>query len=127
MAMAADLTEGSVRAQKFLKFLGFVLNLSAARNEYRLVLKAQGFADADIEALVDGMRRRYRVRLFALGLLISAIGAALRGTGSNMLDVVGILAMYFGLLIVVVQVIDRFNPGQISIRQMLNAVRGRRR
>ncbi len=125
--MAADLTEGSVRAQKFLKFLGFVLNLSAARNEYRLVLKAQGFADADIEALVDGMRRRYRVRLFALGLLISAIGAALRGTGSNMLDVVGILAMYFGLLIVVVQVIDRFNPGQISIRQMLNAVRGRRR
>ncbi len=125
--MAADLSEGSVRAQKLLKFFGFVLNLSAARNEYRLVLKAQGFADADIEALVDGMRRRYRVRLFALGLLISAIGAALRGTGSNMLDVVGILAMYFGLLIVVVQVIDRFNPGQISIRQMLNAVRGRRR
>ena len=127
MAVTSDQTEGSVRAQKFLKFFGFALNLSAARDQYRLVLKSQGFADADIEAMVEFMRRRYRVRLFALGLVVSAIGAALRGIGSSSLDVIGIVAMYAGLLIVFVQVVDRFNPGQISIRQMLSVVRGRRR
>jgi hypothetical protein len=127
MAMTSDQTEGSVRAQKFLKFFGFALNLSAARDQYRLVLKSQGFADADIEAMVEFMRRRYRVRLFALGLVVSAIGAALRGIGSSSLEVIGIVAMYAGLLIVFVQVVDRFNPGQISIRQMLSVVRGRRR
>lgn len=125
--MTSDQTEGSVRAQKFLKFFGFALNLSAARDQYRLVLKSQGFADADIEAMVEFMRRRYRVRLFALGLVVSAIGAALRGIGSSSLEVIGIVAMYAGLLIVFVQVVDRFNPGQISIRQMLSVVRGRRR
>jgi hypothetical protein len=52
MAVTSDQTEGSVRAQKFLKFFGFALNLSAARDEYRLVLKSQGFADADIEAML---------------------------------------------------------------------------
>lgn len=50
-------SEASVRFQKLLKFLGFALNLPAARNEYREVLKAQGFADADVEAMVKAGER----------------------------------------------------------------------
>jgi hypothetical protein len=32
------------RLQQALKFFGFGLNLSAARNEYRALLRSQGFA-----------------------------------------------------------------------------------
>jgi hypothetical protein len=35
------------RLQQALKFLGFGLNLSAARNEYRAFLRSQGLAEVD--------------------------------------------------------------------------------
>ena len=118
------LVQTSVRSKRFWEFLGFALNLPFARAAYVEILKAQGVADVD--ALVGRMRQRYRLRMFAIGLVVSVIGAVDRDFGPGRVAAVGVAAMYFGLFLIFVQVLDRFDPGQISVRQMLDAVRGRR-
>jgi hypothetical protein len=55
------------RLQQALKFFGFGLNLSAARNEYRALLRSQGFAEVDIEANVKkGFFIDSRLKLFKI-------------------------------------------------------------
>jgi hypothetical protein len=115
------------RLQQMLKFLGFGLNLSAARNEYRALLRSQGFAEADIEANVAFLRTRFRVRLFAVGITLAIAGAALRELSSGAASTAGVVLMYVGLLAILIQVLDKFNPGPVSVRQMIDVVRGRRR
>lgn len=115
------------RLQQALKVLGFGFNLSAARNEYRELLRSQGFGEADIEANVAFLRTRFRVRLVAVGITLAIVGAVLREFTSNAMSTVGVVLMYAGLLAILIQVLDRFNPGPVSVRQMVDVVRARRR